>query len=225
MKKIFTLALGLLFATVPCLAQEEEEIDESCQFVYADGTPVANGATVTVKNYAEQDPFQGQTVMKSGLYVKNTSEDAVTLAVEINVEELPSGNVQLCFPTNCQNFGLGKNETSKGVVKADGTLYDLQTEWFASSYGTAKVTYKLKTYVFTGMHGLTPSYDFNGDGPSVTVVYDYSENSTLGIHDVKDGALNGTTEYFDLQGRRVAKPGKGLYVAKKGGESKTVIVK
>lgn len=224
MKKIFTLALGLLFATVPCLAQEDEELVNSVQFVYADGTPVANGATVTVNNYAEIDPFEGNALMKSGLYVKNTTEAPTTIAVEINVESLPNGNVQLCFPTNCQNFGLGKNETTKGVAKADGTLYDLQTEWIAKGYGTAKVTYTLKHYTYLGQVGLTANYQFDGNGRSVTVIYQYDEHSTLGIGEVK-AASGAATEYYDLQGRRVSQPAKGLYVAKKGGESKTVLVK
>ena len=36
---------------------------------------------------------------------------------------------------------------------------------------------------------------------------------------------NAPFEYYDMHGRRVEKPGKGLYIRRQGGESTKVIVK
>lgn len=221
MKKIFTLALGLIFAAAPCFAQEEEEeIIEDCQFVYADGTVVPNGSTVTVTK-AEEDPFTGKAELKSGLYVKNTLDEASNLSVEINVQTLPNGTIQLCFPVNCMQYGRGVSETSKGALKP-GTVNDLQTEWFPEKYGTAKVTYTLKMYTVLGTGGLVPTYQFDGVGPKVTVIYQYADPS--GIADVK-ALTNGKAQYFDMQGREVANPTKGMYIVKTNGTSKKVNIR
>lgn len=222
MNKIFTLGLSLALAAAPCLAQEEE-VNETFQFTYADGTVVPNGSTVTVKNY-EGNPF-GKLEMKSGLYVKNTSDDAASLSIQMTIESLPNGNIQLCFPSACANYSeVGTFETQQGAKKADGTQHDLQTEWFPTSYGTAKATYTIRNYDYHQIGPVGGSYSFTGNGPTVTVIYEYSENSISGIHDVK-GGTEAKAEYFDLQGRKADAPAHGLYLVKKGNETQKVLVK
>lgn len=220
MKKFFTFSLALMLGMAAAQAQEATE---RFKFVYADGTEVPNGSTIHVTNYHTMDPFTGSAVMASGLYVVNTTSEPQTLSVEINVKSLPNGEIQLCFPMNCQNYSLGKKETQKGVMKS-GQTNDLQTEWMASAYGTSTVTYTLKNYNFVGTVGGVDQYDLVGEGPTVTVVYEYSENSISGISDVKVGS-EAKAGYYDLQGRKVSAPTKGLYIVNDGKESKKVILK
>lgn len=211
MKKIFTMATLLMAGFAAAFAQDDT--DSPFQFVKADGTVVPNGSTV-IANTLEDDGFGGGKQIKSGLYVKNTSEDAAVLSIGINVEQLDNGTIQLCFPVNCAQYGLGEKETSQGA-KEGGEQSDLQTEWMPTAYGKAKVTYTIKNYEYIGMGNEKPipkpHYDYIGDGASVTVIYQYDDPAAISA--VTASAAQ-TATYYDMTGRRVAAPAKGLYVKK-----------
>lgn len=224
MKKIFTLATCLFMGIMAGFA--DDDINKTFEFTYADGTVVENGATITAGDF-ETDPFTGQSMIKSGLYVHNTTDKRSYLAIEINVQSLPNGDVQLCFPSSCQNFPLGKSETQKGGKNA-GTSSDLQTEWLnITSYGAARVSYRIVNYDYilvydeddpTKIDYINSYYEFSGYGPSVTVNYVYSDPS--GINSVKTSADTKAT-YYTLSGAEVANPTKGVYVVKTlGADSK-----
>ena len=70
MKKLFTLCIGLVAA----LAIQAQS-DFPLQFADKDGNIIADGTTLDITAY-ETDDF-GDVQMPSGLYVKNTSGEAV----------------------------------------------------------------------------------------------------------------------------------------------------
>lgn len=209
MKKILLMVACLISGFTTAFAQED--IIETFQFVKADGTVVENGSTIYVNKL--ETPAFDPAFISSGLFVKNMTEEAGNLSIEINVEELSNGNVQLCFPVNCSQYQLGKRETNIGA-KNGGEVSDLQTEWVPSTYGKAKATYKIINYDYLGQSEdpiPQPVYQVAGDGPTVTVVYVYDDPA--GINNATTNTTN-TTSYYDLTGRYVAKPTKGLYVKK-----------
>lgn len=215
MRKLYTLAVCLFASMSAAFAQD---VDETFQFVKADGTVVPNGSTVTVKD-AEitEDLTTGapRIELKSGLYVKNVS-DAISyfkIAYSVNV---PNGTVQLCVGGSCSQYpagtGLHPGDPLVGTKKA-GEMEDLLTEWVPEGDGTATVTYQIKRYEFAGMGSFGGVYEPapDGDGSKVTVIYQYD---SAGIDDLKADNKAVSTTYYDLSGRLVDSPRKGLFVKK-----------
>ena len=89
MKKIFTSILMLLFATNFALADEDFPV----QFVDKDGKVVADGVTVNVAE-GEKDVF-GDLLFKTGLFVKNASEDDVYVGIDYEIKSIPNGAFQI----------------------------------------------------------------------------------------------------------------------------------
>lgn len=67
------------------------------------------------------------------------------------------------------------------------------------------------------------SYLLASNVPSLarTLTFGFYDDETTGITDVKINTENGTTQYYDLSGRRVTHPTKGLYIV----NGKKVIIK
>lgn len=181
--------------------------DNDVVFTYGEGGPVVeDGASLFIKG-AEGNEIFGNIILHSGLYVENRSSSMVNLTIEVTVTKLPSGYLQLCFPSNCQNFPVGTTETTRGAMKA-GAKCDLQSEWLKpSAYGEAEVTYRIKKYNYTS----AKAFSFAGYGRSVSTKYTYDSTST-GIDGITAEADN--AEYYDLSGRKVEQPTQGLYLKK-----------
>lgn len=198
MNKIFTLALGMLLSSTAMMAQE------GIVFVDAEvgGNVVADGAEITVTDYEN-----GQ--ISSGLYVSNTSAWGQNIIVEYDVQTLPSGSTQICFPMACvSQTKTGTYETPYGSMRSGATL-SLQAEWMnPTDYGVSTVTYSIK-YIEVNDDFST---SYIGDGPSVTVNYKYADPA--GVNSVENKAEAKSTEYFDLAGQRVATPHDGVYVVR-----------
>lgn len=193
MKKLFTL-LFVAFAGV-CACFAEDEIDETFVFVNEAGEVVKNDSVLTITG-ATETPSSFKYMLNSGLFVKNTSMGNAVCAIAYNVEELPSGAIQLCFPENC--FLLEEpcyDVTGKGKLLG-GETKDLQTEWMTSDYGTAKVTYQIMVYEDGPTLG---SFVLVGTGPTVTVNYVCSETSA--INDVVSGVAADEVARYSLDGR------------------------
>jgi hypothetical protein len=57
---------------------------------------------------------------------------------------------------------------------------------------------------------------------SARIAFDFDDNETTGLSEVTNTNLtNNTNEFFDLQGRKVAQPTKGLYIV----NGKKVVIK
>ena len=92
------------------------------------------------------------------------------------------------------------NEKAKPIFK----LYDS-----GSSSGVTLSAYK--SYLLAS----------NVSGLARTLQFGFDDDETTGISDVRINTENGTTQYYDLSGRRVTQPTKGLYIV----NGKKVIIK
>ena len=208
MKKIFTLCLGL-FAALAIQAQS----DFPLQFADKDGNVIADGSTLNLTE-AEVDDFGG-IMMPSGLYVKNTTSAEVQCGGYFNVSTMSNGAFQSCFPSNCmQASKVGSYTTQNGALGA-GELKTMQTEWMPTAEGSCTVTYQLMTYK---QNAITKKWNADKYGPTVTLNFVYG---TSGIADAArlDNSEKGIC--YDLMGRRVSQPAKGLYIV----NGRKVIVK
>lgn len=208
MKKIFTLCLGL-FAALAIQAQS----DFPLQFADKDGNVIADGSTLNLTE-AEVDDFGG-IMMPSGLYVKNTTGAEVQCGGSFNVSTMSNGAFQSCFPSNCmQASKVGSYTTQNGALGA-GELKTMQTEWMPTAEGSCTVTYQLMTYK---QNAITKKWNADKYGPTVTLNFVYG---TSGIADAArlDNSEKGIC--YDLMGRRVSQPAKGLYIV----NGRKVIVK
>ena len=195
MKKFYLLCLGL-FAALAIQAQN----DFPLHFADKDGNEIADGSTLNLTE-VEDDDFS--ILMPSGLYVKNTSNLEVQCAGAFEVKSISNGAFQSCFPLNCmQATQVGSYTTQNGAIGA-GELMFMQTEWLPLAEGTCKVTYQLVTYK---QNVITQKWNIDKYGPTVTLNFTYG---TTGISAVK---ARRPVTYYDMQGRRVVRPAKGLYI-------------
>ena len=156
MKKFFTfLSLCLLSITVS--AQEYVFTDKEGN-VFEDGT-VINRTNV------EDDGFGGIN-LPANLFVKNVNaEEGCQVAIEAQITKIDNGDLQLCFPTNCQSYSeIGTYEPNGKATLAIGESKDLMTEWLPTAYGECTVIYTAKKY--QGLSGEACR--------SITVKYKYS---------------------------------------------------
>lgn len=198
MKKLFTLFFSILAGTTAMLAQSGVVFVDAAE----GGNEVADGSTITVSNYEN-----GQ--ISSGLYVSNTTSEGKYVSVGFEIKEPFTGGHQICFPMNCTNQSAsGPYETKQGAIKANETK-DLQAEWIPTTYGTCTVTYTIKYYTLGGSF---PNYTYNyeGDGATVTVKYVYNDPS--GVNSATASSQIRSVEYYDLAGQKVSKPKKGVFL-------------
>ena len=200
MKKFFTLCLGLM-AALATQAQNEFPV----QFADKDGNIIADGTTLEITE-SEDDGFE--ILMPSGLYAKNTSSESVHCAGVFTVQKMDNGTFQSCFPGNCmQAPKLGYYTTQDGDV-AGNELKNMQTEWLPASEGSCTVVYQLISYK---QNAVTKKWNKDKEGPKITLNFTYN---TTHVATAKNGKAIDSTQYFDLQGRRIAKPTTGIFVKK-----------
>ena len=201
MKKIFTLCFGLM-AALTLHAQS----DFPLQFADKDGNIIADGTTLNLTEY-EEISF-GDIQMPSGLYVKNISTETVQGGGTYNIQTLSSGAFQTCFPENCaQKKTTGTFETESGAFAA-GSLTNMQTEWLPEAEGTCVVVYQLQTYK---QNAITQKWTVDKTGPSVTLNFTYS---TTGVSAIKNDKVVSSVTYYDILGRQVSQPSRGIFVRK-----------
>lgn len=220
MKKIFTLAMVLVFGLGTGYAQDEEEIDTSLQFVDAEGTVVPDGSEIT-RTEVETDDY-GITQISTGLFVKNTTEDEVGTKCAFQVDELPEGSIECCYPMTCQSAGKTGSFTTQGGRIAAGENHNFMTEWKGfENYGSAKATFQLQICELVGKWG---TGDVIGYGPTVTVNFTYTDPT--GINGTTNVKINRVVERYNAAGARIYAPVKGVNILKmEDGSVKKVLVK
>ncbi len=202
MKKLFTLCTGLMLALTL-----QAQNDCPLQFADKDGNIIANGTTLNISE-AEEDEF-GSVLMPSGLYVKNTSEADVHCSGTYTVQSISNGGFQTCFPENClaPNTTPGQYNTQEGTINA-GVLKSMQTEWLPVAEGKCVVTYQIITYK---QNVITKKWNVDKQGPTVTLNFTYT---TTAIGQAKSAKAVRSVAYYNLTGRRVQTPAKGIYIVK-----------
>lgn len=159
-----------------------------------------NSTTVSLKKIENGIPANQGVVVKgsTGIYefVSTSTVDEITSNLFEGVtEETPL--------TDNQNYVLGGSENEKA-----NPVFNL----YASGDGTINLA-AYKAYL--------PASKVPTAGSSRTIKFGFDDDETTGITDVKINTENGTTQYYDLSGRRVTHPTKGLYIV----NGKKVIIK
>ena len=157
-----------------------------------------NSTTVSLKKIENGIPANQGVVVKgsTGIYefVSTSTVDEITSNLFEGVtEETPL--------TDNQNYVLGGSENEKA-----NPVFNL----YASGEGTINLA-AYKAYLPASK--VSPG--------SRTIKFGFDDDETTGITDVKINTENGTTQYYDLSGRRVTHPTKGLYIV----NGKKVIIK
>ena len=227
MKRFYTLALGLMMGATTLFAQKTTDL----QFVTITGEGDEAVETGTVKDGAIIDATEETPLgITSGLALKNVSGSAQKNLLCFEILEIDNGNITCCFKV-CRNYtDLGKNYQPEFVMDGEyymansfkvlksGDFEDLKTEWAAASKGKCVVKFTAYKGVVDEEISDSEWQAYNlVEGPSVTVNFLNGVPSSISNIENKDVDNN----YYDLAGRKVAKPTKGIYVK----NNKKVVVK
>lgn len=229
MKRFYTLALGLMMGATTLFAQKTTDL----QFVTittGEGDDVVE--TGTVKDGAAidatEETFQGIT---SGLALKNATGSAQKVVLKFELVELDNGSFSCCFGGFCNPY----NDLStyyKPTLVYDGEylmaksfyickaneIVDINSHWEPKSKGKCVVKFTAYQGVVDDEISDSQWQAYNlVEGPSVTVNFLNGVPSSISNIENKDVDNN----YYDLAGRKVAKPTKGIYVK----NNKKVVVK
>ncbi len=227
MKRFYTLALGLMMGATTLFAQKTTDL----QFVTITGEGDEAVETGTIKDGAAidatEETFSGIT---SGVALKNVSGSDQKIVVKSEVLELDNGAFSFCMGTTCSSWKeLGtyykptlqkENDDITGgfTVIESKKLKDIEAHWVTNGKGKCVVK-------FTAYKGVVDEENsasewqvyYLVEGPSVTVNFLNGVPSSISNIENKDVDNN----YYDLAGRKVAKPTKGIYVK----NNKKVVVK
>lgn len=229
MKRFYTLALGLMMGATTLFAQKTTDL----QFVTittGEGDDVVE--TGTVKDGAAidatEETFSGIT---SGIALKNATGSAQKVVIKFELVELDNGSFSCCFGGQCNPYTELKTYYKPTLVY-DGEylmgksfytckaneIVDIESHWEPKSKGKCVVKFTAYQGVVDEENSDSETKFYNlVEGPSVTVNFLNGVPSSISNIENKDVDNN----YYDLAGRKVAKPTKGIYVK----NNKKVIVK
>ncbi len=163
MNRIFTI-LSLCLLSIAATAQEYVFTDKNGS-VYDDGA-VINRTEVT------DDGFGG-LFLPADLFVKKVgAAEGTQVAIQAEITKIDNGSLQLCFPTNCQNYtAAGTYEPNGKATLAVNESKDLETEWVPEGYGECTVTYTAKSYQPLASEGTAVR--------TITVKYKYADPAVM----------------------------------------------
>lgn len=199
MKRIFTLCFALL-AGLAVFAQ-----GNTVEFVDAGGNVIPAGSTV-VRDNIEFSSITGIGTIHSGVYVKNMTTSSTSCAVSCSIENMPSGQFQICGFGNCVPVPLNDRIAEypisdvidcDAVPLAAGETMDTQSEWMrvrTGNYGSFNVKYSIQ------------------GGSEITVNYVYSDPT--GINDVQTSTDKTVVGYYTLGGQQLDCQQKGINIIK-----------
>lgn len=241
MKKLYTIMAAMLLCAANLSAQENGYVQFVEKNAAGEYVTIADGATVTRTTLVEDEMGMGDDLISSGLFVKNTSGDALQTYIDINIETMPFGAHNICYIGSCLTQNATGEYTypasvlsSKGNVMnvtglAKDGLQDLKAEWICGAKeGKTIIKYTVhacqqdgtELVFIAGKPSNKPIYKVV-ESKTVTVNYLYDPTGA-GIDGVKaDKAVR--TEYLDITGKRIQEPANGLYIKKSTMSDGTVI--
>lgn len=230
MKRFYTLALGLMMGATTLFAQKTTDL----QFVTITGERDEAVETGTIKDGATidatEETFQG---IASGVALKNVSGSAQKVVIKFKLVELDNGSFSCCFAGQCNPYTELKtyyrptlvydgeyisSKTFLHSVCEANKIMDIESHWEPKSKGKCVVKFTAYQGVVDEENSDSETKFYNlVEGPSVTVNFLNGVPSSINNIENKDVDNN----YYDLAGRKVAKPTKGIYVK----NNKKVVVK
>lgn len=225
MKRFYTLALGLMMGATTLFAQKTTDL----QFVTINEDNVETGV---VKDGAAIDATEETPLgITSGLALKNATGSAQKVVLKFELVELDNGSFSCCFGGQCNPYTELKTYYKPTLVY-DGEylmaksfyickaneIVDINSHWEPKSKGKCVVKFTAYQGVVDDEVSDSQWQAYNlVEGPSVTVNFLNGVPSSISNIENQDVDNN----YYDLAGRKVAKPTKGIYVK----NNKKVIVK
>lgn len=225
MKRFYTLALGLMMGATTLFAQKTTDL----QFVTINEDNVETGV---VKDGAAIDATEETPLgITSGLALKNATGSAQKVVLKFELVELDNGSFSCCFGGQCNPYTELKTYYKPTLVY-DGEylmaksfyickaneIVDINSHWEPKSKGKCVVKFTAYQGVVDDEVSDSQWQAYNlVEGPSVTVNFLNGVPSSISNIENKDVDNN----YYDLAGRKVAKPTKGIYVK----NNKKVVVK
>lgn len=225
MKRFYTLALGLMMGATTLFAQKTTDL----QFVTMNEDNVETGV---VKDGAAIDATEETPLgITSGLALKNATGSAQKVVLKFELVDLDNGSFSCCFGGQCNPYTELKTYYKPTLVY-DGEylmaksfyickaneIVDINSHWEPKSKGKCVVKFTAYQGVVDDEVSDSQWQAYNlVEGPSVTVNFLNGVPSSISNIENKDVDNN----YYDLAGRKVAKPTKGIYVK----NNKKVVVK
>ncbi len=211
MKKLLVLCLMFALGATVSFAQDSGKVDGVFQFVDKNGKVIPNGSEWTAKDVSD-DGFE--KMIKSNLFVKNTSSEDAYIYVKMNVTYIDGGSVSICFPQNCMPpvSEVKGIDTTKGMMTANESK-DLQTEWIIDETPEntkCVVTYELIRVECLG--GVPPTYGEEFPGSKITVNYLYG--GTTGIDATRQDKNVEVVGHYNANGQVLQGDVKGLNIQK-----------
>ena len=191
-----------------------------------------NVETGVVKDGAAIDATEETPLgITSGLALKNATGSAQKVVLKFELVELDNGSFSCCFGGQCNPYTELKTYYKPTLVY-DGEylmaksfyickaneIVDINSHWEPKSKGKCVVKFTAYQGVVDDEVSDSQWQAYNlVEGPSVTVNFLNGVPSSISNIENKDVDNN----YYDLAGRKVAKPTKGIYVK----NNKKVVVK
>lgn len=218
MKRIFTLCISLLLLGTAAFAQ----VDETFQFVDAQGNVVENGATIVIDKLEE-----GQ--MNTGLAIKNTTTADAAGVMKCDISSMPNGTFQSCAFGQCLSpwNSAGQYDSYKAILSGNSQPQPILTEWIPETYGEWTCTLQLvqlniESQSVFGIVQTKVGTEEIGYGPKITVKFVYQNPAGI---DAPTASLQPTARY-NLGGQKLTAAKRGLNIVRMSdGSTRKTIVK
>ncbi len=243
MKK-FLLAIAACGLMTPAFAQEELAPFAEFFTIGYEGQTLESGATVNITKYEQDDPeifgegvvtYTGElSVENEGFmpqYIHATYNAYQPTAKEYLNNRLHWGEVQLCYSAPYGGNCLSGNTSSiLGFNFADSSLevplstvgkFEFQLHVLACDQD-AEATYLL-TLQAVDLPDPTNENEYMPVSEPFNLYINFSEAAKSGVANIEATTENGV--YYDLQGRKVENPSKGIYIYRQGNKTVKKIVK
>ena len=211
MKKIFTLCFCVVMGCTMAFAQDDEEIDNSYEFVSKTGEIIPHGSVVILDHVeAEEDPETGEVsyMISTDFEVKSVEGFASDLVrISNNIIRIDNGGFATCALGSCipERTTTGQFYSSASSIAPGATSGDLQTEWIAYDYGMCVVEMQIEIGSKVGFG----NFKFEAYGPKITVQFVNADPAKVG----KSSAQTATVvARYSLDGRKLSAPQRGVNI-------------
>lgn len=239
MKK-FLLPAALLILASGANAQELMELTD-CFGVYYNNAEVKEGSTIEITDFQDMSELYGPDagMYSADIEIKNLDVMPGYIDATLYFTDSPSGNQYMADPTYwgdpqlCYEKTVDGNPIGSCCSESKLPLY-AATGCFEVPVENAG-TFKWQIHILGANKNADETYSLalqakDGEGSSAKAISFpfrfklHFSTGDSGVDSVTDAA-DAPAEWFDLQGRRVVNPAKGLYICRKGGSVSKILVK
>ncbi|MDE6272419.1 MAG: hypothetical protein K2M31_05370 [Muribaculaceae bacterium] len=243
MKKLL-LSMALCGLATSAFAQEGLMNFDECFAISYEGQTVENGATLKATKFEDVSDLYGDGTVTYSLDLKVENLDITSqymrgvlkaskptmkeylsnryfwgdpqLCYIVQTPEGPSGNCLSGDPNNQFNPSFGYGNLRIPVNE--------EFEWQIHVVGCEVASNGIYQLTLQGVEVDNPNdmTNYTVTSTPFEIYLDFSAAS-LGVNEIESDDLNGV--YYDLQGRRVANPSKGLYIYKTAGKAEKRLIK